>query len=106
MIPGKIVRFLERANVSHAGTRDRDLVPHGHRVSGWTVGADARTLTILVPETARPHLIESLEDNGQFSVTIEEYPPTRPISSRVDICDIVRPDMRTSRSPIARASAL
>ena len=27
-----------------------------------------------MPDGARPHLIESLEDNGQFSVTIEEYP--------------------------------
>jgi hypothetical protein len=74
MIPAKITRFLERANVSHAGTRDRNLVPHGHRVSGWSVGSDGRTLTVLIPEPARPHLIESLEDNGQFSITIEEYP--------------------------------
>jgi hypothetical protein len=74
MIPGKIVRFLERANVSHAGTRDRDLVPHGHRVSGWRLGADGRTLIVLIPEGERPHLIESLEDNGKFAVTVEEYP--------------------------------
>ena len=74
MIPGKIVRFLDRANVSHAGTRDRNLVPHGHRVSGWRLGGDGRTLVVLLPEGARPHLIESLEDNGQFSVTLEEYP--------------------------------
>ena len=74
MIPGKVIRFLERANVSYAGTRDRNLVPRGHRVSGWRVGADGRTLTVLIPELACAHLIESLEDNGQFSVTIEEYP--------------------------------
>ena len=74
MIPGKIARFLDRANVSHAGTRDRNLVPHGHRVSGWRLGGDGQTLTVLLPEGARPHLIESLEDNGQFSVTVEEYP--------------------------------
>ena len=74
MIPGKIVRFLDRANISHAGTRDRNLVPHGHRVSGWRLGGDGRTLVVLLPEGARPHLIESLEDNGQFSVTVEEYP--------------------------------
>lgn len=74
MIPGKIVRFLERANASAAGTRDRNLVPHGHRVSGWRLGVDGRTLIVLMPEGARRHLIESLEDNGQFSVTVEEYP--------------------------------
>ena len=74
MIPGKIVRFLERANASAAGTRDRNLVPHGHRVSGWRMGVDGRTLIVMMPEGARRHLIESLEDNGQFSVTVEEYP--------------------------------
>ena len=38
MIPGKIVRFLEQhANLAFAGTRDRDRVPYGHRVSGWHV---------------------------------------------------------------------
>jgi hypothetical protein len=74
MIPAKIIRFLERANAAHAGTRDGNLVPHGHCVSGWSMGADGRTLTVLIPEPARPHLIESLEDNGQFSITIEEYP--------------------------------
>jgi hypothetical protein len=74
MIPVKIAGFLERANVSHAGTRDGNLVPHGHRVSGWRVGADGQTLIVLMPEGARPHLIESLEDNGQLSVTVEDYP--------------------------------
>ena len=74
MIPGKIVRFLERANVAFAGTRDSNLIPHGHRVSGWSVGDDARTLTALIAEVSRRHLLEALLDNGQFSMTIEEYP--------------------------------
>ena len=75
MIPGKIVRFLEQyANVAFAGTRDRDLVPHGHRVSGWHVGAGGRTLTVLIPEPFTAHLVESLEDNGQLAVTVEEFP--------------------------------
>lgn len=74
MIPDKVIQFLERANVAHAGTRDRDLVPHGHRVSAWAIGPDKRTLVVLVPAISRPHLIESLEQNGQFAVTVEEYP--------------------------------
>jgi hypothetical protein len=74
MIPEKIVRFLERANVSQAGSRDRNLVPHGHRVSGWRLGPDGQTLTVLIPEGSCRHLVESLEDNGRFSVTIDEYP--------------------------------
>jgi hypothetical protein len=74
MIPGKIIHFFDRANVGHAGTRDRNLVPHGHSVCGWALAPDGRTLTILVPEGGRQHLVESLEDNGQVAVTIEEYP--------------------------------
>jgi hypothetical protein len=75
MIPGKIIRFLEQhANVGFAGTRDRHLVPHGHRVCGWRVGADGRTLTALIPEQFTAHLLESLEDNGQFALTVEEFP--------------------------------
>ena len=75
MIPAKIIRFLEqRANVASAGTRDHDLVPHGHRVSGWRLDADERTLTALVPEQFVAALVESLEDNGQFALTVEEFP--------------------------------
>lgn len=75
MIPGKIVRFLEQyANVAFAGTRDRDLVPHGHRVSGWRVSSDHRTITAFVPERFTPRLVESLADNGELAVTIEEFP--------------------------------
>jgi hypothetical protein len=75
MIPGKIVRFLEQsANVAFAGTRDSNLVPHGHRVSGWGVGPDARTLTALLSAPVTGELLESLQDNGQFALTVEEFP--------------------------------
>ena len=75
MIPGKIVRFLEQyANLAFGGTRDRDLLPLGHRVSGWRVGADGRSLTTFLAPDYSDRLIASLEENGQFAVTIEEYP--------------------------------
>ena len=75
MIPGKLVRFLEHhANVAFAGTRDRDLVPFGHRVSGWRVGADHRTITFLFPDEFRARLLESLQQNGELAVTLEEFP--------------------------------
>ena len=75
MIPGKIIRFLEdRANVAYGGTRDRDLVPHGHWISGWRIVDDGRTLAALIPEQSTADLLESLHDNGQFAVTIEEFP--------------------------------
>ena len=75
LIPGKLVRFLEQyANVAFAGIRDRDLVPFGHRVCGWRVGADQRTMTILVPDEFLPRLLESLQQNGELAVTVEEFP--------------------------------
>jgi hypothetical protein len=75
IIPGRIIRFLEQqANLAFAGTRDRQLVPRGHRVSGWRVGRDARTLTALVAKDFTAGLVESLEDNGELALTVEEYP--------------------------------
>jgi len=75
VIPGKLVRFLEQyANAAFAGTRDRDLVPYGHRVCGWRVGADQRTMTILFSDKFRDRLVESLQQNGELAVTIEEFP--------------------------------
>jgi hypothetical protein len=75
LIPGKIVRFLEQyANVAFVGTRDRDLVPFGHRVCGWIVAADQRMMTILVPDEFLQSLVESLQQNGELAVTVEEFP--------------------------------
>jgi hypothetical protein len=75
VIPGKIIRFLEdHANLAFAGTRNSELVPRGHSVSGWRLGADGRTLTALVSEQFTDHLVESLEANGEFALTVEEFP--------------------------------
>jgi len=75
VIPGKIVRFLEQyANLAFAGTRDRDRVPCGHRVSGWRLGPDGSVLTAFVAESFMASLVEDLEDNGQFALTVEEFP--------------------------------
>jgi len=75
MIPGKIAQFLEqRANVAFAGTRNRDLVPFGHRVSGWSVGVDGRTMTAFVPARFTAGLVESLQENGVFALTVEDFP--------------------------------
>ena len=75
MIPGKLIRFLEHdANVAFAGSRDRDLVPFGHRVSGWRVGADHRTMTILFPDEFLSSLVDSLQQNRELAVTVEAFP--------------------------------
>jgi len=75
LIPGKLIRFLEQdANVAFAGSRDRDLVPFGHRVSGWRVGADHRTMTILFPDEFLARLVESLQQNRELAITVEAFP--------------------------------
>ena len=75
MIPGKLIRFLEQdANLGFAGSRDRDLVPFGHRVSGWRLGVDHRTMTVLLPDEFLPRLMESLQENRELAVTIEAFP--------------------------------
>ena len=75
LIPGKLVRFLEQyANVAFAGSRDRDLVPFGHRVSGWQVGANQQTMTIWFPDDDLQKLLGSLQENGELAVTVEEFP--------------------------------
>jgi hypothetical protein len=74
-IPGIIVDFLDRATVGVAGTRDEDLVPQLHRVSGWRVEPDRQAMTCLLPSRTSRRLLGSLEDNGQFAVTIEEIGP-------------------------------
>ena len=74
-IPEKIARFLEqRANVAFAGTRNRDLVPFGYRVSGWCIGADGRTVTAFTSEPFTAGLVESLQENGELALTVEEFP--------------------------------
>jgi len=74
-VPGIIQDFLDRATVGLAGTRDRNRVPHVHRISGWRVEPDRRAMTCLVSDVFSRHLIDSLRDNGHFTVTIEEIGP-------------------------------
>jgi hypothetical protein len=70
LIPEDIITFLEGATVAFAGTRDRDLMPHVHRVSAWLIGKDRETMTCLIPNQFAKHLVSSLKDNGQFAVTV------------------------------------
>ena len=75
MIPGKLVRFLDQhGNVAFAGTRDRDLVPFGHRVCGWRVGADQRTLIVFFPDESTEQLLQLLQQTRELALTVEEFP--------------------------------
>jgi hypothetical protein len=70
-----MLRFLEQhANLAFAGTRNHELAPYGHRVSGWSVDAGGRTLTALVAEHFTANLVESLEENGDLALTLEAFP--------------------------------
>ena len=45
MMPGKILRFLEdQGTIAISGTRDANLIPHVHPVSGWEVELDKGTI--------------------------------------------------------------
>ena len=123
MIPGKIARFLDQqANVAFAGTRNRELVPFGHRVSGWCIGADGRTLTAFVPQPFTVGLLESLRENGELALTVEDFPAHetyqfkgryvrhRPVQREdIDIVDRIRQrfikNMRTVFSVVPEAVA-
>jgi hypothetical protein len=73
MIPPAIIRFIEeRANVGFAGTRDANLVPRGHRVVGWRVGAGGGTLTALLPQASEADALEAFRDNGRIAITLEQ----------------------------------
>ena len=60
--------------MAFVGTRDADLIPFGHRVSGWRVGADQRTMTLFFPEDFTHRLVELLQQNGELAVTVEAFP--------------------------------
>lgn len=73
MIPGALLDFLEgRGSFAVAGTRDANLVPHVHYVSGWLVEPDRQTIRCLINRAYLDGLFGSLEDNGQFCLTVEQ----------------------------------
>jgi hypothetical protein len=73
MIPVKIIRFLEeRASLGVAATRDGNLVPRGHRVSGWQIDTAGRTLTAFISPSSATRFVEAALDNGRIAVTLEE----------------------------------
>ncbi len=74
-IPGVIVQFLSQATIGMAGTRDASLVPRIRRVSGWRVEPDQETIACTIPEGYTGGLLESLRDNGEFTLTVEEIGP-------------------------------
>ncbi len=75
-IPGILVEFLERrGSVACASTRDRNLVPHIHWISGWELSPDRREISCLVARGFAADLLESVEENRQLALTVEWIGP-------------------------------
>jgi hypothetical protein len=74
-IPGVILDFLDRATVAVAGTRDAKLFPRVHRASGWRVDSDRRTMSCFFSDYFAKRVLSCVEDNGHFTLTIEEIGP-------------------------------
>ncbi len=73
MIPEEIVTFLqERGTVAVAGTRNAECIPEIRYVSGWSVEEDHATISCSIAEGFATDLTSSLDDNGQFALTVEE----------------------------------
>jgi hypothetical protein len=75
MLPGVMIGFLDRASVAVAATRDRELVPHVHLISGWAVEPDRETVRALVPAGFTEQLVRCVEDNGRLALTAEVIGP-------------------------------
>jgi hypothetical protein len=74
MIPGVMVKFLERASVAVAGTRDKSLVPHVHFLSGWSVDPEGNVVC-LFSDSFADGLVTRLEETGTLALTAEVIGP-------------------------------
>jgi len=97
MVPGILAEFLRRASVAVASTRDRDFVPHIHHVSAWELSQDAERITCFIPSEFKNNLLSSLEDNGQFALTVEQIGPHETYQFKGEYVDS-RPFVEDDRS--------
>jgi len=74
MIPGVMVKFLERASVAVAGPRDESLVPHVHFLSGWSVDPEGNIVCLFAAPFSEG-LVDRLERTGTIALTAEVIGP-------------------------------
>jgi hypothetical protein len=74
-IPGVLLKFLERASLAVAGTRDRDRVPHFHWVAGWSVEPDPGSLAFFLGEPFAERLLRHVAECPRLALTIEHIGP-------------------------------
>jgi hypothetical protein len=70
-----LLEFLGRATVAVCATRDARLVPRVRYACGWRAEPDSRVLRVMIQEAHCAGLTESLAENGELAVTIEEIGP-------------------------------
>ncbi len=75
MIPGVIQEFLTKATVGVAGTRDAELIPQLHKLSGWRLEDDNAIMRCLIASEFTESLVRNIADNGRLTVAIEEIGP-------------------------------
>jgi hypothetical protein len=93
MIPDEITEFLvERAHVGICGTRNADMVPRAHYVSGWVVEADRETINCSIAESHTANLVRNLEDNQQIAMTIEQLGSHETYQFKGRFIDVHQPD--------------
>jgi hypothetical protein len=70
-----ILRFLERASIGYAGTRDRGLVPHFHSVCGWAAEREASRLSFQVARPFEARLLQNVAECPRIALTVEWIGP-------------------------------
>ncbi len=74
-IPGVLLKFLERASIAYAATRDRQLAPAFHWLSGWVAVAEGHGLEVFVARPFEASLLQNVEHSPRLAVTIEHIGP-------------------------------
>lgn len=75
VIPGVILRFLDRASIAYAATRDRGLAPHFHWVCGWMSEPDPQLLAFFVAEPFAERLRQNVAEVPRLALTVEHIGP-------------------------------
>jgi hypothetical protein len=70
-----LLKFLERASLGFAGTRDRDRVPHFHWVAGWSVEPDRANLAFFLGGPFAERLLHDVAECPRLALTIEHIGP-------------------------------
>jgi hypothetical protein len=74
-IPGVLLKFLERASLAFAGTRDGGRVPHFHWVAGWSVEPDRASLVFFLGGPFAERLLLDVAECPRLALTIEHIGP-------------------------------